>query len=242
MDTLKIRCSALGKIMASPGKALPVGAKTYIRELFIEEKYGRSKDFTSKYTDKGNAIEQGAIDMLNKLKGTSYVKNEQNLNNDYLTGTPDIIADLIVDIKSPWDLHTYFEGAQKINTDYVWQVHGYMALTGLKMANVALCLMNSPAHLVQDAVKRLYFQMGCPDETDTAYREKAMQIERNMIYDVDQFAMDNPHVDLISYDNTYNIPEAERVHIFEVPYEQERIDQIYERVEQCRAYYNTLTL
>lgn len=241
MEPIKFRCSALGKIMGSAGKALPVGAKTYCRELFLEQKYGRTKEFTSKYTDKGNAVEQDAIDMLNRLLGTSYVKNEQNLSNDYLTGTPDIIGDVIVDIKSPWDLHTYFEGTQKLNSDYIWQVHGYMALTGLKMAYVSLCLMNAPAQLVQDAVKRLYFQMGCPDEIDNEYREKALQIERNMIFDVDQFAMDNPHVDLISYDSKYNIPEHERLHTFEVPYEQERIDQIYERIDQCRQYIKTLS-
>ena len=53
---MKIRCSSLGKIMTSPrtkGEVLSQTAKTYIKELVIEETLGIKKEFSSRYTDKG---------------------------------------------------------------------------------------------------------------------------------------------------------------------------------------------
>ena len=56
MKALKIRCSAIGKIMATPRSKtefLSQTAKSYIHELVIQEKYGIRKEFSSRYTDKG---------------------------------------------------------------------------------------------------------------------------------------------------------------------------------------------
>ena len=85
---MKIRCSSLGKIMTSPrtkGEVLSQTAKTYIKELVIEETLGIRKEFSSRYTDKGNIQEDTAIEMASKvlslpfaLKNTEYFENEFN--------------------------------------------------------------------------------------------------------------------------------------------------------------------
>ena len=57
---LKIRCSSIGKIMTnsrSKTETLSKTCKTYLQELAIEEMYGKRKEFSSRYTDKGNAVE-----------------------------------------------------------------------------------------------------------------------------------------------------------------------------------------
>ena len=156
MDKILFRCSQLGRIMASPGKALPVGAKTYCREVWIEHQYGRKKDVLSKYLDKGNAMEQEAINSINKLFGKDYQKNETEFSNDYLKGTPDIVSDIVVDTKCPWELSTFVEAKEKLNSDYYWQVMGYMALTGLKKAQVVSVLLNAPAELITKEAKKRY--------------------------------------------------------------------------------------
>ena len=50
---MKIRCSAIGKIMTSPktkGEVLSQTTKTYIQGLALAHVYGIRKEFTSKYT------------------------------------------------------------------------------------------------------------------------------------------------------------------------------------------------
>ena len=61
---MKIRCSALGKLMVSPRnktELLSQTTKSYIQELVLEHKYGIKKEFSSKYTDKGLQCEDEAI-------------------------------------------------------------------------------------------------------------------------------------------------------------------------------------
>ena len=64
MKALKIRCSAIGKIMATPRSKtefLSQTAKSYIQELVLEHKFGIKKEFSSRYTDKGNEVEELSI-------------------------------------------------------------------------------------------------------------------------------------------------------------------------------------
>ena len=112
MKDLKIRCSAIGKIMTSPrskGEVLSATTKTYIKELVLEHKYGIKKEINSRYLDKGNQVEDMAIELAEQALDLGFVfKNELFFENDHLTGTPDIITDtLIVDVKSSWNGTTF---------------------------------------------------------------------------------------------------------------------------------------
>ena len=112
MKELKIRCSAIGKIMSNPrskGELLSATTKTYIKELVLEHKYGIKKEINSRYLDKGNQVEDMAIELAEQALGLGFVfKNELYFENDHLTGTPDIITDtLIVDVKSSWNGTTF---------------------------------------------------------------------------------------------------------------------------------------
>ncbi len=66
-QNFKISCSAIGKIMTSPKSKTAVlseTCKTYCKDWVTEQIYGRSKDFTSKQTDKGNKTEFDAVELL----------------------------------------------------------------------------------------------------------------------------------------------------------------------------------
>ena len=147
---MKIRCSSLGKIMTSPrtkGEVLSQTAKTYIKELVIEETLGIKKEFSSRYTDKGNIQEDTAIEMASKVLSLPFaLKNTEYFENEFIKGTPDLILeDEIVDIKCSWDGTTFpwFED-ELPNKDYYWQMVGYCWLTGRNAPVLFTALLTPP--------------------------------------------------------------------------------------------------
>ena len=67
---MKIRCSSIGKIMTnsrSKTETLSKTCRTYLQELAVEEMYGKRKEFSSKYTDKGNQVEDDGIKLCESV-------------------------------------------------------------------------------------------------------------------------------------------------------------------------------
>lgn len=152
---LRIRCSSLSKIMTEPkskSEKLSVGAKTYIEELAKEFVYGYQKVVTSKEMEKGTLVEPHSIALINDVFFTSYEKNTERRENDWLTGECDIWAPKvkIIDVKSPWSLATFpataFAGDNK---DYEWQGRGYMMLWDEDLFEVNYCMVNTPDELIR---------------------------------------------------------------------------------------------
>lgn len=151
----KSRASASGKLTSQPRtkKAKEAGelsktVQSYCKEWIKEQLYGVKKEFSNKYTDKGNLMEDNAIEMTIGWLGLPLLteKNEQFFEDDYFTGTPDIILDdEIIDIKCSYDCFTFplFED-ELPNKDYYSQLQVYMHLTGKRKARVVFCLMNTP--------------------------------------------------------------------------------------------------
>ena len=133
---MKIRCSALGRLMTAPrnkSEVLSQTAKSYIQELVLEEKFGIKKEFSSRYTDKGLQCEDEAISLVNDVLGLGFIfKNEEHFNNDWITGTPDVNTnEILLDIKCSYEAHTFPFFETEIPTkDYFFQLQGYMWLTG----------------------------------------------------------------------------------------------------------------
>ena len=219
---MKIRCSAIGKLMSTPrtkGETLSETAKTYIQDLFKEKELGIAREFWSRYTDKGLQMEDEAIDFAGQvLEWDFVVKNEQGYENDWITGTPDVIAkDLLADIKCSWDGNTFplFDTELK-NKDYYWQLQGYMWLTGLDQAELVYCLMDTPHQIVEDEVRRAHWKAGLIDE-DLDLRE----------------AVQSQH----TFDH---LPNNLRVKRFIIRKDEEAIEKIKEKVELAREYYEQL--
>ena len=219
---MKIRCSAIGKLMSTPrtkGEVLSETAKTYIQDLFKEKELGIAREFWSRYTDKGIQMEDEAIDFAGQVLGWDFVvKNEQGYENDYITGTPDVITKyLLADIKCSWDGTTFplFDTELK-NKDYYWQLQGYMWLTGLEQAELVYCLMDTPHQIVEDEVRRAHWKAGLIDE-DLDLRE----------------AVQSQH----TFDH---LPNNLRVKRFIIRKDEEAIEKIKEKVELAREYYEQL--
>ena len=222
MTAFKIRCSAIGKIMTNPrtkGELLSQTAKTYIEEEVLRAKYGVIKPFYSRYTDKGNLVEGEAIEMAsNALELGLIWKNEEHFTNDFLTGTPDVNTDdVLLDVKSSWDATTFPFFATEIPTkDYYYQLQGYLELTGKTKALLVYCLVNTPIEMVEDEIRRAHWNAHLLEE-DLGLRD---EILKRHVFD--------------------HIPLGRRVKVFEVEKDEQVINEIKDRVELCREYYNTL--
>ena len=153
MERFKIRASGAGKIMTNARKKTEIlgeTAKTYAKDWLIEQIYGVRREFSSKYTDKGNGMEDAAIAFAIKVLGLPFtMKNEESFSNDYMTGTPDLILDNeVLDIKCSWEAYTFPILEDKIPTkEYADQLQVYMALTGKKKARLVYVLLNTPEEL-----------------------------------------------------------------------------------------------
>lgn len=157
--TFRCRCSALGALM-TPAKAKGGGlsetAKSMLVTWYKEQLYDRKKEITSKYMTKGNTVEDEAIMYLNKLHGTDHRKNEQYFEDMYLQGTPDIITnDTIIDMKSSWDCFTFPLFSSSLpNRDYLYQILGYMMLTGKRKGAIVYTLMDLPDDQIELEYRR----------------------------------------------------------------------------------------
>jgi hypothetical protein len=194
----KIRASQAGKIMTNSRKKgeLSKTTQSYLQEWLKESIYGQRKEIESKYLTKGIEVEEDAIELAGDHLGWFMPeKNERNFEDEYFTGTPDVIlGDTVIDIKSPWDCFTFPLFDTEIpNKDYYYQLQVYMHLTGLKKAQLVYVLMDTPTDL----------------------------------YGANQ----------ISYEN---VDTKYRVKVFDIIYNQYDIQELQNRVEECRNYLNSL--
>jgi hypothetical protein len=219
---MKIRSSAIGKIMTSPklkGEALSQTTKSYLQELAISEIYGIKKEFSSRYTDKGNEVEELSISLCNDVLETGFLyKNEDHFTNDWITGTPDVNTnEILLDVKSSWDATTFpFFDTELKNKDYFYQLHGYMWLTGKTEALLCYCLIDTPLQIVEDEIRREHWKLSLIEENS----------------DLRAF---------VQAKHTFgHIPKEKRLKTFKIAKDDEVIEAIKARIEQCREYYNEL--
>jgi len=150
MQNFKIRASQLSKIMsnAKVKGELSAGCTTYLKDWYAEKMFGERDEIRSKYLDKGNWCENEAIEEVgNYLNIFGICKNNTFYENDYITGTPDVVeSDFIIDTKCSWDGKTFLDTVtSEINKDYWYQLQSYMILTGLSKAKLAYVLLDTPS-------------------------------------------------------------------------------------------------
>jgi hypothetical protein len=221
-DNYLFRCSALGKLMTNPRNkkdSLSATTKRYLQEIHKEVLFGKSTEIQSKYLDKGKQVEDDSIAMYNRVTGHNTKKNDEFFTNDYICGTPDIIGDRLIDIKSSWDYTTFPMYEELLpSKDYYWQLLGYMVLTSKKESWLAYCLVDTPTQLIQDEVRRLGWKLGMI--------EVPMDLEAE-VYERLQYA---------------DIPEELRIKKFHIEYNDEDVQRLYERIEICREYLTDLSV
>ncbi len=230
-----IRCSSLGKLMteakSKEDKAagnLGATAKKHLIQVYVNKLYGRRKDITTKYMEKGLLVEEDSITLYSRITKKLFHKNDVRLRNDYTEGEPDIYlgpsihkAELVVDTKSSWDIFTFFENlANPLDSDYEWQIRGYMGLTGAKVGKVAYCLIDTPSQMISDEQRKLMWKMGVATTEDPLYMEACEALEKEMTF--------------------RDIPMKDRMIEFTVEHDDKKLVEAYGKVEKARIFLNEL--
>lgn len=208
---------------------LSKGGKTYIQEIFNEHISGTKRVFSSKYTDKGNQVENISIAEVCRLLGLPVVvKNTDYYENEWTTGTPDvkfIPLSLQMDVKSVYYPHNldFFDvddkGNKKLDAEYEWQQHCYNWMLGVDHAIVAKVLLNPPDDILEKEFYSMAKAAGIPyHKIDDDFREEVR--------------------DYFDYES--RMPLEDRVNVYTLTTEQKHIDQIKKAVELAREYYDEL--
>ena len=213
-----IRSSSVGYLMTEPvtkadkeAGILSKTAKSHLIEIYIREKYGRTKDVQTKQMRKGVEVEEEAIDLLGEFLSRKLGKNTERFTNDFITGHPDVLdlteAGLKVwDVKSSYDLFTFLGNIpDKLNSQYYWQLQSYMWLTGATESCIAYCLLNTPFGIIEQSPK---------------YLLEAAKLELNMMFD--------------------DIDQKERLLLFPVQRNDEDIELIKDKVLKASVFLESI--
>lgn len=238
MKEVKFRCSSLGYLMTEPKLKIDkdVGnlsetAKTHIEDVWIRINYNRKSFVSSKYLEKGLAIEDNSIALVSACRNSLYQKNMINFENDYITGTPDIVdGDLVIDTKSSWSLFTFFRSEN--TTLYEWQLRGYMMLTGASKAILAYCLIDTPEHVLQSEISKACWPL-INAQKYTTDEEILTRLESEKEKVISQLYLNHSFND---------IPLEKKYKPFEITRDLDKEKQLISKIEKAREYYNTLTL
>lgn len=136
---------------------LPTGAKSYCLQWVKDHVYNRSKENSSKYTDKGILVEDEAIEFIGQYHFLDLKKNTERRENDYFSGECDILVgdNEIFDNKSSYDYSTFpFLDSDLKNKDYYYQGQIYLDLWDRDAYRVCYTLVNTPAHLIEEEARK----------------------------------------------------------------------------------------
>jgi hypothetical protein len=143
------------------------------------------------YVEKGKEVEGDSILLLSMVEGVIYQKNEERVQNDYLSGIPDVFsgpsimeANRVVDIKSAWDYPGFLKKINSPNTNgNDLQLKGYMDITGATEAEIAHCLVNTPESDQYDIRGYLLKKMKVVTEESPEFLSAYDELARSMVFD-----------------------------------------------------------
>lgn len=226
-----IRCSSLGSLFTEPmAKAdkeagnLSKTAKTHLKSVYVREKYGRERDIVTRQMKKGLEQENLSISLLSRVLKKVFQKNEERLNNDFVSGLPDIYegesiknATAIYDVKSSFDFFTFIANVgEPLDKDYYYQLQGYMFLSGAQVAYIAYCLVDCPQWMIEGEKYKLLKTMNVISDESPEFLEAAAKVDRAMTFE--------------------DVKKEDRVLIFTVNRDEEVIEKIGQKVSKAREY------
>ena len=183
------RCSSLHKLIGdgrSKAAVISDTAKSAIRDIVKEDLYGFRSFTGNQYTQKGNLLEDLAIQMSGKMRLRNYQKHVGRVENELITGECDVLDlknKLIIDTKCTWDIgtHPFFadEAMEKVKkAGYDVQMQAYMWLYDCDVANIDFWLFPCPPELLNgwDDIDQLVHLV---EKIDIRERKTTVVIERD---------------------------------------------------------------
>lgn len=215
----------LAKMAYYEDPVLSQSAIKFLVKRYAWEKYHRRTASTGKFRSpvaKGNQLEDEAIEMISRVDGIAYSKQEDFASNEYLIGHCDVLCvdhNKIIDIKTAWSINNFMpHHVNKLERKYWMQMQGYMELYGMDNAEVCQVLLNTPPHLIE--------------------RERAKYTEKYVFGEIDREKYDEEMEKLDLAFGYGKIPERRRIITYHIKRCPEVIQKIYKRVERCRVWLN----
>lgn len=213
----------------SKSETISETTKSHLLDVYVTNKYGRSTELQSKFISKGLMAEEDSVTLYSRYSKKFFKKNEEHLSNEFIKGTPDCYigesinnAELIIDLKTSWDIFTFFRNLGKsINKMYYWQLQGYMWLTGAKKSKLVYCLVDTPEILINDEKRKLMWKSGSIDDSSKEAQEALAELEKQLTYS--------------------DIPINERVIEIEIERNDEDLEKLRERIIYCRNYIHQIS-
>lgn len=222
------RASEIYQLAARARKKEPelsLGGKTYVREVYLREVYGYQTLETSKYQAKGLSQEADALALYAQVKGLpTAFKNVERATVGHITGEADLlVGDTVVDVKTSWDARTFINA--DLSKQYEYQLRAYMLLYDKPRAELAYCLVDHPAELLQDEIRKALWQYNILDEATPEGQEIAQAV-----------------IERYSFSNREDMTPELRTKIYQVEREQKAEALLLEGVDMALEYYSGLTL
>lgn len=229
----------------------------YKRRKRLENKYVKKgkvneDDSTELFSEwKGEHLEQNKTRRKN-----NYFTGETDL--EFL----DVLGDIekVTDVKTSYDIDTFEDNRDEdAKKDHIYQGLGYCDLTGAKFASVAYCLTNTDFSIINDEIRRETFKLKA-DELDglDVPLERVLEIVKDHIFDYETFIefLSNNSVQYVTreelselingihpdekaqkmFSEFVEVPIEERVIEIEIPRDNEEIERIKKRCDECREY------
>jgi hypothetical protein len=235
-SSVKIRASCISKIMTEPKlveekKAgnLSQTAKSYLKELYIEKIWGLDRDIYNKYCDKGKLVEEQSITLISRLDKKLYTKNEEHIQDEFFTGTPDMFegptitfAQFVVDAKSSWDAFSFIGKINEpLDKAYEQQLQIYLHLTNAPEGAVDYVLVSTPEEIIMQEERKLGYSMNVIDpDSNKEFQDACEYLRLSSTYD--------------------HIPIEFRRLRFPVTYDPSFIEKAQEKVAKAREYLQLL--
>lgn len=219
----------LAKRDTPPEIPMSIGVIEYLMEWYAWKVYGKKpvdkESMEMIPTEKGKKVEAASIVLLSKVEGRWYQKNDQRVENDFLSGEPDVYegqdimaATSVTDMKNSLDYPRFLK---QINTPlenkYIKQIKGYGDITGAQDLSITRTLVSFPDEMIMDYQDRIARKLGVIDRDTVSFQEVWEEWEKSMLFD--------------------DIPMQLRVHKTKVePFTTEEQTFLYDRVKYCRDW------
>lgn len=203
-------------------------AKSFIKKMWLKNEKGFYKELNSRPIEKGLVNEQDGLEMVSEIEGDFFVKNDERVYKNNITGECDVIIErdgkrIVKDIKCSWDAETFMNAC--LNSTYEYQGIAYMYLYDADEFHLHYCLTDCPEHLYQNEVWKLKNRFNIIDQDDPSIKPLFDQLRRNLIYS------DNP---------SYTLDE--RVKTYVIKRDKEKEAALLAKIGPALEYYNSITL
>jgi hypothetical protein len=207
--------------------------RSYLLEIYAEWKYGRRYQLKSLPGEskgvpqmmKGILAQNDSISLLSQVTGTKFTKYTTQVENKWLTGRLDIIngetlelATRVDEIKTNYKLNDFIKNLlnKDIDKNNMYQIQGYMSITGKETAVISYCLVDHPESTISEQ-KLIHFYKTCPDGEETPeFLNSWLEIEASLRFS--------------------DIKPKDRVISYNVDRDDDMIRKIHDRVEMSREW------